>query len=66
MDGGWLRIRNRTGSGYGICFLPDEGGGSTEGVDGAGMVADPEPDWTGWLGTDGGGGGRRTWRVDPD
>ena len=45
--------------GSGICFLPDhghkfdisiyyfcfEGGGSTEGVDGAGMVADPEPDW---------------------
>ena len=53
--------------GSGICFLPDEGGGSTEGVDEAGMVADPEPDWTGWLRTDGGGGGgRRTWRVDPD
>ena len=29
------------GAGSGICFLPDEGGGSTEGVDGAGMVADP-------------------------
>ena len=41
------------GAGSGICFLPDEGGGSTEGVDGAGMVADPEPDWTGWLRTDG-------------
>jgi hypothetical protein len=25
-------------------------------VDGAGMVADPVPDWTGWLRTDGGGG----------
>ena len=37
------------GAGSGICFLPDEGGGSTEGVDGAGMVADPVPDWTGWL-----------------
>ena len=33
------------GAGSGICFLPDEGGGSTEGVDGAGMVSDPEPDW---------------------
>ena len=44
------------GAGSGICFLPDEGGGSTEGVDEAGMVADPEPDWTGWLRTDGGGG----------
>jgi len=31
--------------GSGICFLPDGGGGSTEGVDEAGMVADPEPDW---------------------
>ena len=24
------------GAGSGICFLPNEGGGSTEGVDGAG------------------------------
>jgi hypothetical protein len=34
---------------YYFCF---EGGGWTEGVDGVGMVADPEQDWTG-----GGGGG---------
>jgi hypothetical protein len=33
---------------YYFCF---EGGGWTEGVDGAGMVADPKQDWTG------GGGG---------
>jgi hypothetical protein len=42
---------------YYFCF---EGGGWTEGVDGVGMVADPKQDWTG------GGGGRRTWREDPD
>jgi hypothetical protein len=29
---------------YYFCF---EGGGWTEGVDGVGMVADPEQDWTG-------------------
>ena len=48
------------GAGSGICFLPDEGGGSTEGVDGAGMVADPELDWMvadRWGGGAGGGHG---------
>jgi hypothetical protein len=28
-----------------IYYFCSEGGGWTEGVDGAGMVADPEPDW---------------------
>ena len=40
---------------YYFCF---EGGGWTEGVDGVGMVADPEQDWTGGGGGGGGHGGK--------
>jgi hypothetical protein len=43
---------------YYFCF---EGGGWTEGVDGVGMVADPEQDWTG-----GGGGGGHGGKIRID
>jgi hypothetical protein len=45
---------------YYFCF---EGGGWNEGVDGVGMVADPEQDWTGGGGGGGGGHGGKI-RID--
>ena len=56
------------GAGSGICFLPDEGGGSTEGVDGAGMVADPGSglDWmvdTAGYGSGISGSGSQTYNI---